>query len=51
VKQKSDKATKKYDVHKLKDRAVKQSFVDHLKQLDLQENNTTSDINTKWARI
>jgi hypothetical protein len=46
VQKKSDKAAKKFDVYKLKDRAVKQSFVDHLKQLDLQKNITTSDINT-----
>jgi hypothetical protein len=34
VQQKSDKVSKKFDINKLKDRAVKQSFVDHLKQLD-----------------
>jgi hypothetical protein len=38
-------------VQQISDKAAKQSFVDHLKQLDFQKNNTTSDINTAWVRI
>jgi hypothetical protein len=51
VQQKPGKAAKKFNVHKLKDRTVKQSFLDHLKQLDLQKNITPSDIHTTWVHI